>query len=614
MPDVRRRFSQTERAALWLAAGGRCEDCGDELQPGWHADHVYPFSEGGPTRPSNGAALCPSCNLKKGSTIMATIDPRTEWQNDAIQRFLSSAHDFLITATPGAGKTRAALGAASALLDAGVIQRVIVVVPSDHLRKQWASAAAPLGIHLTAEHRNGDGRIPADAHGAVITYQQVGFSPSTWTVHATRVPTLVILDEPHHAGEESHWGKALREAFGEAHRRLLLSGTPFRSDGTAIPFVRYDGNGVSIADFPYDYGRATTDGVVRSVRFEVMDGSATWYDVGTREIQLSDAQEERDVRNALRTVIDPKGEWVPSVLRRGDAQLTRDREEVPDAGGLVLAPSIAAAEAYAAMLARICGEPVDVVHSEMPDASERIAEFAQSTRRWLVSVKMVSEGIDIPRLLVGVYCSDIITEMWFRQVVGRFVRRRDVDTDESTATVLIPYLAPLNEMAMRIEAEAQMALREQQEESRGSRESGGTIAINFVEPLGSSESVMAHAILSGDTFDDAELRRAEELAHQAGLTGHPANVARLLRLAGMSAGRPLATIDIPAPAVPLDKHKQGLRRMVSMGVSRLASDRDMPHSHVHSWLNRECGESSIREATVETLQKRIGMLREAGAL
>ncbi len=539
---------------------------------------------------------------------MSNLDPRTVWQNDAIERFLSSQGDFLITATPGAGKTRAALGAASALFNAGLITRVIVVVPSDHLRKQWRDAALGFQIDLTANHKNADGRIPSDVHGAVVTYQQVGFSPSTWAVHATREHTLVILDEPHHAGEESNWGRALVEAFGDSYRRLLLSGTPFRSDGSAIPFVRYDGNGISIADYPYDYGRATADGVVRSVRFEVLDGSARWQDMGTREIRLSAAEEERDVRNALRTVLDPTGEWVPSVLRRGDEQLTRDREEVPDAGGLVLAPSIAAAEAYARILENVCGESIEIVHSDMPDASDRISAFATSRRRWLVSVKMVSEGIDIPRLVVGVYCSDIITEMWFRQVVGRFVRRRDADSIETSATILIPYLAPLNDMAKRIELEADIALREAEE--RAAREgTGGTIAMNFVEPLGSSESVMSHAILSGETFDDDELARAEELARLAGITGHPANLARYLRLAGFT-GRPIATIDIPAPAVSLDKQKEAKRRIIRKMVAKLAADRNVPHSHIHSILNRECAEGNIKQATLATLDKRIQLLRD----
>lgn len=611
---TRRFFNARERAGLWLASGGRCESCGVELQDGWHADHVYPYSEGGPTRLRNGAALCPTCNHKKGSTIMSNIDPRTAWQQRAIERFLTSTGDFLITATPGAGKTRAALGAAAALVDSGQAERIIVVVPSDHLRKQWREAALAYQLHLTADHKNADGRIPADAHGAVVTYQQIGFSPSTWAVHATRVPTLVILDEPHHAGDDSHWGRALREAFGDAHRRLLLSGTPFRSDGTAIPFVRYDENGISIADYPYDYGQAVSDGVVRSVRFEVLDGSARWHDVGTREIQLSAAEEERDVRNALRTVLDPSGEWVPSVLRRGNEQLTRDREEVPDAAGLVLAPSIAAAEAYAAILSRICGEPVDVVHSDMTDASDRITEFSRSSRRWLVSVKMVSEGIDIPRLVVGVYCSDIITEMWFRQVVGRFVRRRDADSVETSATILIPYLAPLNDMAKRIELESDIALREADDRAARDLEAGGgTIAINFVEPLGSSESVMSHAILSGETFDDAELERADLLAKRNGIQAHPANIARLLRQAGMAAARPLATVDIPAPAVPLDKQKETKRRIIKKMVARVASDREVAYSAIHATLNRECGEANIKQATIETLDKRMDLLRSWGA-
>ena len=64
----RRAFSTSERVALLLAAEGRCAECGGELEPGWHGDHVTAYSRGGETRAANGQALCPRCNLKKGAS------------------------------------------------------------------------------------------------------------------------------------------------------------------------------------------------------------------------------------------------------------------------------------------------------------------------------------------------------------------------------------------------------------------------------------------------------------------------------------------------------------------------------------------------------------------
>ena len=125
----------------------------------------------------------------------------------------------------------------------------------------------------------------------------------------------------------------------------------------------------------------------------------------------------------LRTALSPDGEWMGEVLRDGDARLSEVRADGhPDAGGLVIASDQEHARAIAARLGSISGEQPELVMSDEPGASRRIADFAASDRRWLVSVLMVSEGVDIPRLRVGVYATAARTELFFRQVVGRFIR------------------------------------------------------------------------------------------------------------------------------------------------------------------------------------------------
>jgi len=72
LPDcatMTRRFSGGARIALFLAAGGRCAECGAALGPGWHADHLTPVRANGETHPANGRALCPRCNLRKGGRV-----------------------------------------------------------------------------------------------------------------------------------------------------------------------------------------------------------------------------------------------------------------------------------------------------------------------------------------------------------------------------------------------------------------------------------------------------------------------------------------------------------------------------------------------------------------
>src|SRR5207248_820064 len=115
------------------------------------------------------------------------------------------------------------------------------------------------------------------------------------------------------------------------------------------------------------------------------------------------------------------------------------------------------AGAIAARLERVCGERPELVTSDEPDASARIARFASGTRRWLVSVLMVSEGVDIPRLRVGVYASAARTELFFRQVVGRFVRRTPVPARQMSY-LLLPADDRLKRLALQIEEERRHAV------------------------------------------------------------------------------------------------------------------------------------------------------------
>ena len=92
--------------------------------------------------------------------------------------------------------------------------------------------------------------------------------------------TLVILDEIHHAGDALSWGDAVREAFEPATRRLMLTGTPFRSDTNPIPFVRYEPRATAALrsrfDYNYGYGQALADGIVRPVLFMAYSGELQW--------------------------------------------------------------------------------------------------------------------------------------------------------------------------------------------------------------------------------------------------------------------------------------------------------------------------------------------------
>ena len=330
--------------------------------------------------------------------------------------------DFLAVATPGAGKTTFALTCARWAL-AQQRRRLIVVAPTSHLKVQWSLAAHRLGLQLDPEWTP-NGGIAKDVHGIVTTFQQVATGDTANVLRGVANDAFVILDELHHAGDEKAWGDAVRLAFSTAHRRLCLSGTPFRSDTAAIPFVRYD-DGQAFADYEYGYGEALRDGgVVRPVYFPRVDGHMEWSapDGAVLSASFQDELGRDGMSQRLRAALSLEGEWLPHVLEQAHERLTYLRDSHPDAGGLVIATDQEHAHAIARLIRTRFGTPADVVVSDDPGASKKIAAFAHTDAPWLVSVRMVSEGVDIPRLRVGVYATTVSTELFFRQAVGRFVR------------------------------------------------------------------------------------------------------------------------------------------------------------------------------------------------
>ena len=563
------------------------------------------------------------------------------WQAEALDRyFATEPRDFLAAATPGAGKTTFALRLAVELLHRGTVQRVTVVAPTDHLKTQWAAAAARVGIQLNPKFANTGAGQAHGYHGVAVTYAQVATKPSVHAHLTMNHSTLVILDEVHHGGDTLSWGDALREAFQQADRRLLLSGTPFRSDTAPIPFVTYapDDEGIrtSVTDYSYGYGRALEDGVVRPVLFLQYAGSVRWRDTSGMEMSagLADDNTKDITSQAWRTALDPEGQWMPQVLAAADKRLTEVRAEIPDAGGLVIATDHAAARAYAALLQRITGTRPALILSDDAGASARISTFADSDERWMVAVRMVSEGVDVPRLAVGVYATNSSTPLFFAQAIGRFVRAR---RRGETASVFLPSVPKLTGLAHALEVERDHALDRRE---RGDGEGDGLDdalldaaekpdrASDELERFSfqaiSSEAVFEKVLYDGGDFGyTAEVGSNEELEF-LGLPGilEPEQVRHLLaqrqakqgrmqearhRHAGTAAGTGAPVT--PAEATPLHRSLAEQRKLLNSLVGAYARQSGEPHAMVHAELRRTCGGPAVAQATVHQLQERINLLR-----
>ncbi|WP_425387917.1 DEAD/DEAH box helicase [Amycolatopsis nigrescens] len=561
-----------------------------------------------------------------------TARPLRAWQRRALTKYLTQKpKDFLAVATPGAGKTVFGLRIAAELLSDRTIEAVTIVTPTEHLKHQWAVSAAGAGIAIDSNFRNTTGATSSDFQGVALTYAQVAAHPTLHRVRTENRKTLVILDEIHHGGDAKSWGDAIREAFHPAVRRLALTGTPFRSDDSPIPFVSYepDGDGSlrSRADHSYGYSDALADGVVRPVVFLAYSGEASWRTSAGEEFtaRLGEPLTAEQNARAWRTALDPAGEWIPAVLHAADTRLQQLRANgIPDAGGLVIATDQESARAYAKILHRMSGvEPV-VVLSDDPKASKRIGEFSDSDDRWLVAVRMVSEGVDVPRLAVGVYATSASTPLFFAQAIGRFVRAR---RKGETASVFVPSVPVLLELASELEAERDHVLGKPHREKDGWDDELLAAANRTEDEPGEEEKAFTslgasaeldQVIYDGNSFGTAVFSGSDEEQEYLGLPGllEPDQVRALLRkrqeeqLAD-SGRRKSKAEQAPAPAKPqsVGERIAGLRKELNALVGMYHHRTRKPHGAIHNELRRVCGGPPTAMASVEQLEERIVTLR-----
>jgi superfamily II DNA or RNA helicase len=573
----------------------------------------------------------PDPAMSQAPQIAPSARPLRAWQRSALARYLAAApKDFLAVATPGAGKTAFALRVAAELLADRVIEAITVVTPTEHLKHQWSQAAAQVGIAIDPEFRNTAGGTSSDYTGIAITYAGVAAHPLLHRARTDNRRTLVVLDEVHHAGDARSWGDGVKEAFDGAARRLTLTGTPFRSDDNPIPFVDYlpDAEGAlrSRADHSYGYAEALADGVVRPVVFLAYSGVSSWRTNAGEEItaRLGEPLTAEQTARAWRTALDPGGEWIPEVLAAADRRLTSHRSGgMSDAGGLVIATDQTTARAYASILTTITGTPPVLVLSDEQGASARIARFGESDDRWMVAVRMVSEGVDVPRLAVGVYATSASTPLFFAQAVGRFVRSR---RPGETASVFVPSVPVLLGLASELEAQRDhvlgkphradeqwddelLAAAQRQEDEPGEDEKSFTA-------LG-AQAELDQLIYEGTSFSADE----EDYLGLPGLL-EPDQVRTLLnqrQKEWMSRSKPTPPPAAPTAPAPPARSERGqmsvreqlttLRKELNTLVALYNHRTKKPHGMIHNELRRVCGGPPTAMASMEQLEERIATLR-----
>ena len=636
-----RFFNQEQRLALLIGAEGRCKSCGVLLGKGWHADHVIPFSAGGPTDVINGQALCEQCNLTKGVRTMSksSIGPWNSnrllriWQLEALGAYQEKRKqskqgvltgpdrdNFVCVATPAAGKTTFGTQIAfTGLLERG-IERIIIVVPTIPVRKAWVDDAFETGkFHLKGDwdpktasaygFNLGPGVV-----GVVTTYASV-FSSSEQFRHLTSVvPTLAIFDEIHHAGEGNGWGEALIKAFSPAVERLMLSGTPWRGDPKQIPFVRYE-NSKSQADYSYSYKRALQDHNCRRVEFPSYDGQMDWFIKGQRKsATFEDSLNEEAARQRLKTALSlvrVGDTWPPchltemltdAVAKLKSIRATEKPLEVKEkvfrpAGGLVLAIDVLHATAIAEFMKTLGVNAVVVTHEDN-SAPKNIDSFKTSDADWIIAVRMVSEGVDIKRLRVLVFATNILTELFFRQALGRVLRKIVKNSSTEYAYMYLPSDPDLMEFAAAVEEDKYHALAEQRQQILedfnkidADPDSSFSAPGGFI-PL-SSSGTPGDVIADGERFSKVEMDAAAMLREQFPFLPPEVPISELVRFVRAARGGVVEEPQVsfvqepqppPKPAAaaavggvpyaynkPMDDVRAELRTRVAKAVRKLAA-------------------------------------------
>jgi len=372
------------------------------------------------------------------------------WQYEAVEAALTKYETehphFLCLATPGAGKTFMASRIAKELMDSGKIDLVFCFSPSVNVATSFqASIESQLKCKL-------DGLL--GSKGRSLTYQSMPSQDLSFWSLLSQYKTLVIFDEIHHcAGDNldnaNVWGqKIIQHIQGEADYTLALSGTPWRSDKVPIALSSYCVDGVIQCDYSYGLERAIQDGVCRIPKIIAVDNDEiTLLSGSERERYRSFAELLKQSKCTYQQLLD-SSDLITYMIKITAKKINEVRKRQPNSGALVVAATVDHAIKIAEIIKRDTGDSARVVTYLHGDAQDTIRDFREANDKWIVSVGMISEGTDIPRLKVCCHLTRVKTELYFRQVLGRILRSTGVEKDEGF--LFIPAEPNLVEYAERV--------------------------------------------------------------------------------------------------------------------------------------------------------------------
>lgn len=349
-----------------------------------------------------------------------------KWQSEcaeqAIEKYKTGASHYFCQATPGAGKTTLASEIASRLLKANMIDFILCFAPSlsvvDGIKKTFSQK-------LKCTFSGNLGSI-----GQSLTYQSLQFLSEEFWLSLKNYRIFVVFDEIHHCSgntpqNANTWGQQIiAKIQGFAKYTLAMSGTPWRTDLLPIVMARYaDPDGKLCVDYQYTLKQAVEDKVCRAPQIVLIDNQELSFDCEIRGQQRYSSIEAflKETKASYQNIIH-NAEAMKFILGLGCQKLISIRKTSPMAGGLVVAASVRHAHAIAKMLIENYQQSVSIVTYRDDEPLNEIEHFRKNNTEWIISVGMISEGTDIPRLQICCHLSSIKTELYFRQVLGRILR------------------------------------------------------------------------------------------------------------------------------------------------------------------------------------------------
>lgn len=548
------------------------------------------------------------------------MKPFLDWQTQAFnqlnEKLRNGGKDFLTVVSVGGGKTYFASRSAKHLIDRNIIDRVVVITPTINLVENWAATTTECGLRLRRGFGNSifDQELPPDSDGYVTTFASLGAAPYVHEKRCTERRTLTILDEIHHLCEVASQGKAAALAFGNVIFRHHLSGTPLRSDKKFVPFLEYapriDGGWTLKPDFTYSYGQAVADKVCRQVAFIPFGEDAEIeFSLRKKEYNLSfeddvnkELQRER-LWNSL--FIKPNNVLLRKMLKKGDSILGDVRRDHGNAGGLIIANDQWSAGELAKMLYDNTGKKAVVVTSDEPKAHETLERFKDSNDPWIISVKMVSEGVDIRRLRVMLYLAMVTEELFFIQCMGRIVRM--MSEYPGLSYFLMPRDNRFLAIAQKVQEEVNTCIEEKMK-----RGGGGGGCGDVDRDWQSANGEEASTVLGGHTFAPEVLPEVVEAKRRFSSISHIPEV-ELAGLRNFFKGFTAPDKDESSqPEESWDKRREDKSKMADKLVSAYCYrvNRNGEQQEVHNEFNSEVGIRSQKNATLEQLETKIRLIKE----